>query len=435
MEKVVKVAVIGLGTVGSGVVKILNEKKQKIKERFGFEIQISDCADLNVERFEALKELGYECGCYYPDAFDLIEKTEAQIIVELIGGFEPAKSIIKKALESGKSVVTANKEVVSRAGFEIFESAERGKVDFYFEASVGGGIPIIRPLKDMLVGNEFNYIAGIVNGTTNFILSRMTYDRISFEEALKIAQELGYAEPNPKADIEGDDAQAKIAILTSIAFNSRVTKDQVYKEGVITVTARDISYADELGYRIKLIAFSKKSDDGIFAFVRPAFVPKHHPLASVDDVYNAIFVNGDACGSLMFFGEGAGSLAAGSSVVGDIIAAARGIVEGVKGFTGCSCFRKLNVLPVEQLKSKYYINLKAVDKPGVLAKIAGCFGEAGVSIASVIQKESDGSSAYIVFMTHETEEGKIRKSLQLIRELDVIENLENVFIVLDEELV
>lgn len=435
MIKKVNVAVIGLGTVGSGVIKILNEKKEKIAERYGFEIKVSDCADINKDRYTMLVSKGFECGKYYDDAFKLLEETDAEIVVELIGGYEPARSIMLNALNIGKSVVTANKEVVSRAGYELFEAAEKNGVGLYFEASVGGGIPIIRPLKEMLVANDFRYIAGIVNGTTNFILTKMTNEKLTFEESLKIAQELGYAEPNPKADIEGDDAQAKIAILASIAFNSRVSKEEVYKEGITTITKRDIAYADELGYRIKLLAFSKSDKDGIFAFVRPALVPKSHPLSSVDNVYNAIFVSGDSCGDLMFYGEGAGSLAAGSSVVGDIIASAQTIVSGKKGFTGCSCFRKLEVLPIEKLKSKYYVNLRAEDKPGVLAKIAGCFGDSNVSIASVIQKESDGKSAYIVFMTHETEEGNLRNALKSIEKLDVVEKLENVFIVLNEELV
>jgi homoserine dehydrogenase len=435
MIRKVNVAVIGLGTVGSGVVKILNEKKEKILERFGFELKISECADLNRDRYSQLVSEGYDCGSYYEDAFELLEKTGAEIVVELIGGYEPARSIMLKALGMGKSVVTANKEVVSRAGYELFEAAEKSGVDFYFEASVGGGIPIIRPLKEMLAANNFRYIAGIVNGTTNFILTRMSSEGLTFEESLKTAQELGYAEPNPQADIEGDDAQSKIAILASIAFNSRVSKEQVYKEGITTVTRRDIAYADELGYRIKLIAFSKSHNDGIFAFVRPALVPKNHPLALVDNVYNAIFVSGDSCGDLMFYGEGAGSLAAGSSVVGDIIASAQALVSGRRGFTGCGCFRDLEVLPIENLKSRYYVNLRAEDRPGVLAKIAGCFGDSNVSIASVIQKESDGKSAYIVFMTHETEEGNLRRALRLIERLDVVEKLENVFIVLNEELV
>ncbi len=326
--KAVKVSVIGLGTVGSGLVKILNEKKEKIKERYGFEIKINDCADLDKNRYDLLVSKGYECGTYYSDAFELLEKTDSEIIVELIGGYEPAKSIILKALKSGKSVVSANKEVVSRSGEEIFDTAEKMGVDFFFEASVGGGIPIIKPMKEMLVANDFRYVAGIVNGTTNYILTRMTKDGLDFETALKQAQELGYAEPDPRADIEGDDAQAKIAILASIAFNTRVVKDAVYKEGVTTIKPQDIRYACELGYRIKLIAYAASSNGKIFAFARPALIPLTHPLASVDDVYNAIFINADNCGNLMFFGEGAGSLAAGSSVAGDLIEAARIKISG-----------------------------------------------------------------------------------------------------------
>lgn len=433
MEKI-KVAVIGLGTVGSGVVKIINEKKEKIKKRFGFEIEISDCADLDRSRYEALVEAGYSCGCYYSDAFDLLQNTKANIIVELIGGFEPARSIILEALRQGRSVVTANKELISRSGQEIFETADRSLADFYFEAAVGGGIPIIRPLKEMLVANEFTYVAGIVNGTTNYILTRMSKEGLDFESALKKAQKLGYAEPDPRADIEGDDAQAKIAILASIAFNSRVTKEQVYKEGITGITARDIVYARELGYCIKLIAYAaRKENEGIYAFARPALVPQKHPLSSVDDVYNAIYVKGDNCGELMFFGEGAGSLAAGSAVAGDIIEAARAIAAGSRGRTKCSCFENFRVLSPDNFASRYYVNLKAADKPGVLARIASCFGDAGVSIASVIQKESLEDFAYIVFMTHITTEEKMKKAISNIKSLDVVASVENVIVVLDEE--
>lgn len=434
MSESVKVAVIGLGTVGSGVVRIINEKNEKIKKKYGFSLEVVDCADLSKERYIKLIESGYACGCYYADAFQLLENTTADIVVELIGGYEPARTIIIEALKRGKSVVTANKEVVSRSGEEIFKTAEENGADFFFEAAVGGGIPIIRPLKEMLVANNFSYIAGIVNGTTNYILSRMTHDKLEFEKALKQAQELGYAEPDPRADVEGDDAQAKIAILSSIAFNTRIVKEDVYKEGITSITSRDIRYADELGYVIKLLAYARKEKEGVHAFVRPVLIPKNHPLASVDDVYNAIYLNGDNCGNLMFFGEGAGSLAAGSSVVGDIIEAALAVQKGCRGQdTKCSCFESINVLPMDSFSSKYYVNLKAKDEPGVLASIAGCFGKAKVSIASVIQKESDENSAYIVFMTHTTTEKKMQEALKLIKSLDVVESIENSLVVLDEE--
>lgn len=432
--KKIGVAIIGLGTVGSGVVKIINEKREKIKKRYGFQLEILDCADLERKKFEDLKEKGYECGCFYLDAYKMLENTNADVIVELIGGFEPAKSLILKAIESGKSVVTANKEVVSRSGEEIFDLALEKGVDFFFEAAVGGGIPIIRPLKEMLVANKFSYVAGIVNGTTNYILTRMSKEGLDFNSALLKAQELGYAEPDPRADIEGDDAQAKIAILSSIAFNSRVLKDDVYKEGITTITEKDIKYAGELGYCVKLIAYARQENDGIHAFVRPALIPMSHPLATVDDVYNAIYLNGDNCGELMFFGEGAGSLAAGSSVVADILQASLAILKGCKGQeTKCSCFEKVEILPMDVFSSKYYLNLKAADKPGVLAKIAGCFGEAGVSIASVIQKESHGDIANIIFMTHKTTERRMRHAIELISSLEVVESIENSLVVLDEE--
>lgn len=436
MSQEIGVAIIGLGTVGSGVVRILNEKKEKIKKRFGLDIRVLDCSDLSRERYEALLTQGFECGCYYPDAFELIKNTKAEIIVELIGGYEPAKTLILEALSRGKIVVSANKEVVSRSGNEIFEAAEKNGTDFYFEAAVGGGIPIVKPLKNMLVANSFSYVAGIVNGTTNFILTKMTKEGLDFEDALKEAQRLGYAEPNPKADIEGDDAASKIAILASIAFNSRIVKEMVYKEGITGITSRDIRYAGELGYIIKLIAYARREIDGIHAFARPALIPKTHPLSAVDDVYNAIYLNGDSCGNLMFYGEGAGSLAAGSSVVSDIIDGALSLIKGSKGMENrCSCFEDLKVIPLEEFSSRFYLNIKASDKPGVLASIARCFGDCGVSIASVIQKETVEDSAYIVFMTHTTREGQMKEALEMIKSLPVVEEVVSCLVVLDEEVI
>lgn len=428
--KEVNVGIIGLGTVGTGVLKILKDKREKIATETGIRINLEQACDIDPAQEGKVISSGVKS--FTTSAEEIIKNLRIEIIVELIGNLEPAFTFIKKALENGKSVVTANKEVLSQKGEELLEIAEKKKVDLFFEASVGGGIPIIRPLKEMLIGNSFSLIMGIVNGTTNYILTRMHEEKLEFDEALKMAKEKGYAEPDPRADIEGDDAASKIAILSSIAFNSRVVKGQVYKEGISGVSPQDIEYAKEFGCCIKLLAYSKKADGKIFAFVRPALIRLDHPLAAVRGVYNAIFIEGDSCGQLMFYGEGAGSLAAGSSVVGDIVQAARNIVQNSKGSIGCTCIENYPVVSVEEMEAKYYILLSALDKPGVLAKIAGCFGEAQVSIASVIQKESLKDKADIVFMTHKTFEKNLRQAINLIKKCDVVNVVKSIFMVVEE---
>jgi len=430
MVKDIRIGIIGLGTVGSGVLEILRNKQDKIAQEIGARLVVTVACDRDPAR-EAVAAAG-GARSFTTDARAVVSHPDVDIVVELIGGLEPAFSFMREALENGKHVVTANKEVISQKGQELFDTAAKTKRDIFFEASVGGGIPILRPLKEVLVGNDFSVVAGIVNGTTNYILTAMQQEGLSFDEALAQAQEKGYAEPDPTADIEGDDAAAKIAILASIAFNSRVTKPMVYKEGISRLTSADMTYAAELGYGIKLIAYARQVDGEIITFVRPALVRKDHPLASVNGVYNAIFVEGDACGQLMFFGEGAGSLAAGSSVVGDLVQVARNILFGSTGSIGCTCFRDLRVRPIEEIEGRYYILLRAADRPGVLARTAGCFAEENVSIASVIQKESNGAEADIVFMTHWCPERNLRAALAKIAELDVVSSIVNILMVLED---
>lgn len=426
----INIGIIGLGTVGSGVLKILKEKEKKIREELGANVVIRAVCD----RDESRKKVAILSGAkrFTTESGEIINDPAVDIVVELIGGLEPAFSFMKAALDNGKHVVTANKEVISQKGQELFELAAQESLDIFFEASVGGGIPIIKPLKEVLLGNDFSYVMGIVNGTTNYILTEMQENGVEFEVALKMAKEKGYAEPDPAVDIEGDDAASKIAILASLAFNTRVTKEQVYKEGISGVRQKDIEYAGELGYSIKLLACAKKKDGKIYAFVRPALLKKEHPLSAVRGVYNAIFVEGDACGQLMFYGEGAGSLAAGSSVVGDIVQVARNILSGSTGTIGCTCYLDLPVCLIDELEARHYILLKAQDKPGVLAKTAGCFAEANVSIASVIQKESSGELANIVFMTHKSPEKNLKAAIEMIRNLDVVDSVDSVFMVVDD---
>lgn len=423
------IGVIGLGTVGGGVLAILEAKREKIAREIGAELVVEVACDRDASR-EALA-LSRGARAFTTSADEVLSHPKVDIVVELIGGLEPAFTFMMTALANGKHVVTANKEVVSQRGQELFDAAAARKLDIFFEASVGGGIPILRPLKEVLVGNDFSVVAGIVNGTTNYILTAMKEEGLSFGGALERAKDMGYAEPDPSADVEGDDAAAKIAILASIAFNSRVTKQMVYKEGITRLTTADMAYADELGFVIKLLAYARRVDGSVTAFVRPALVRKDHPLASVSGVYNAIFVEGDACGQLMFYGEGAGSLAAGSSVVGDLVQTARNIMGGSTGTIGCTCFRNLPVRPIDENEARFYVLLKAADRPGVLAKTAGCFADENVSIASVIQKESDGRAADIVFMTHRCPERNLRAALARIAELDVVESVMNTLMVME----
>ncbi len=422
MKDVINIGLIGLGTVGSGVYKILTAHKKDFRRKTGVDLVVKAIAERNLARADMVgadREL-------ITDAEALIEDPDIDIVVEVIGGTEPARSFILKAMKRGKHVVTANKELLSSHGKEILETAEENGVDILFEASVGGGIPIILPLKECLVSNKILKVMGIVNGTTNFILTKMSEEGCSFEEALKEAQEKGYAERDPSADIEGRDAAAKIAILASIAFNSRVTSSDVFVEGISKITAKDILYAKEMDYVIKLLAVAKEVDEELEVRVHPAMVSAKHPLASVNGVYNAIFVEGDAVGEVMFFGPGAGSMPAASAVVGDVIEVARNIKYGSSGKTGCTCFRDLKVKAIEEINSKYYLLLKVVDKPGVLAKIAKIFGDNNVSLASVIQKGSRGSTADLMCLTHLVKEKNFQKALNQIGELDAIDEICNV---------
>ncbi len=328
-------------------------------------------------------------------------------------------------------MVTANKALMSTYGGELLELAESKGLSIAFEASVGGGIPILHPLKEGLAGNTISQILGIVNGTTNYILSRMSEDGLPFEEALSQAQALGYAEADPEADVEGRDAAAKLAILASIAFNVRVRLDDVYTEGISRLTPEDIHFAGELGYVIKLLAIAKNEEDGISVRVHPAMIPHSHPLAAVKDVFNAIFIHGDAVGDLMFYGQGAGSLPAASAVMGDVIYIARTILSGGRGL-GCTCFDQREVKDMGETVSRYYMLLNVPDQPGVLASIAGAFAENQVSIKSVIQ-HGTGQKARIVLITHTVKEKSIRATIRGLEALPSINQVTSVIRVEDSE--
>lgn len=416
-EKIV-VGLIGCGTVGSGVFRILVENRELIARRLGCPLEISRVAvrDLADPRYVEVPP-----HMLTTDAREVVRDPGVDIVVEVIGGIEPARSFILEAIERGKHVVCANKELVSTHGREILEAAERRGVDFAFEASVGGAIPIIMPLKYSLAGNSIKEVLGIVNGTTNYILTRMSEDGLDFQQALRQAQERGYAEADPTNDVEGKDAAAKLAILASIAFNSRVTLGDVYTEGITGVTEADIRFASELGYAIKLLAIAKDEGDGISVRVHPTMIPFQHPLASVREENNAIFVSGDAAGELMFYGKGAGSLPAASAVVGDVVTIARNVLAGGR-MVGCTCFRDRPIKPMEEIESRYFMIFDVPDRPGVLAKIAGVFGENMVSIKSVIQ-HGTGEEARIVLVTHRVKEGRMRETVRGLEQLDVVERI------------
>lgn len=416
--RTVKVGLVGLGTVGSGVARIVERHREHFRSRAGVDIDIVLFADKDPSRAEAL---GIPRDKFTEDAFEVVRRPDVDIVVELIGGTGVAKDVVLEALRAGKSVVTANKALMASSGREVLDAAAASGVDIAFEAAVGGGIPIIGPLKHSLVSNEISSVVGIVNGTTNFILSRMAKEGMDFEEALAEAQARGYAEADPTADVDAHDSAAKIAVLASIAFNSRVTFDQVPMEGIRDIKPIDIDYAREMGYTIKLLAIARRTDDGIDIRTHPTMIPASHPLASVDDVYNAIYVVGDSVGQTMFFGEGAGSGPAASAVVGDVIEVARHVEGGCLGLVGCTCTEELPVRDMSELSTRYYLRLRVLDRPGVLAATSEVLGRHQVSIASVIQKETyESGEAQIVFLTYQAEEAAVRTALEEIAGLDVV---------------
>ncbi|HAJ96055.1 MAG TPA: homoserine dehydrogenase, partial [Actinobacteria bacterium] len=362
------------------------------------------------------------------DAADVCEDPEVDIVVELVGGIEPAFSFVSKALNSEKYVVTANKDLMANRGEELYKIAEQNNVDILFEASVLGGIPIIGPLKTTLASDRIYKIVGIVNGTTNYILTKMEKNGLSFEEALADAQELGYAEKaNPSADVEGYDAACKLAILSSIAFNSRVVLEDVYKEGITKITAGDIEFAREMGYCIKLLAIGTEEDGKISARVHPALIPAGHILASIEDVFNAVYVYGKYIDRIMSYGRGAGDRATASSVVGDIVNIARKFDRGKKGIIyGCSCFENKTVSSIDETISKFYIVMDVADRPGVLANIAKVFGDHDVSINSMIQKQTGiDNRAKLIFITHLAANKNLYSSIEKLKKLDVVESIQN----------
>ena len=423
MSKTINIALLGLGTVGQGIVNVLKENNHEISQKVGFPINIKTVLVRNIEKAKAFDDnLNLTT-----DFSDIINDAEINIVVEVMGGENPARQYMLQALQAKKHVITANKDVVALHGREMFEAATAHKVDFMFEASVGGGIPIIRPLKQCLTANKITEVMGIVNGTTNYMLTKMSNEGMDYNQVLKEAQEKGYAESDPTADVGGLDAARKLAILSSIAFNTKVSLNDVYVEGITKITPDDIKYAKELGYVVKLLAIAKDNvDNGIEVRVHPAFISNKHPLSSVNDVFNAIYINGNAVGEAMFYGRGAGSLPTASAVVADVIDVARNIVHDMSGRILCTCFEDKKIASIDESISSYYIRLLVKDEPGVLALIAGAFGDQKVSLSSVIQKQKLNNQAELVLLTGAISDVNIQKALTNIKSLNVVTEVYNV---------
>lgn len=400
-------ALLGLGTIGSGVMKVLKENGELIKCREGIDIEVKKILVRNKNKKRNIEV----APALLTDDFDqIINDDSIDIIAEFMGGEMPAFTYISEALRRGKSVITANKEVIAKHWDELEEEAKKSGAGLYFEASVAGGIPIIKPLRRSLQANRIVKLMGIINGTTNFILTRMSEDGRDFDDVLKEAQRLGYVEPDPTADVEGYDARYKLSILSTLCFRNRVRVDNIYCEGIRGITADDIKYAKELGFGIKLLAIAKKLNGKIEARVHPTFIPLSHPLYAVRDSYNAIFIKGDMVGDIMFYGRGAGDLPTASAIVSDIVTAGQN--------NGAHHSFRLEVEKPEfenNWLDEYYMRLIVLDKPGVLAEIAGIFGRHNVSLDTVMQKQRDHDHATIIFITHEAREKWIHDALEEIK--------------------
>jgi homoserine dehydrogenase len=427
-EGTIRIGMLGCGTVGAATIRLLHEHADDIAMRAGCRPEVARVAvrDPDKDRGVPLRR-----EAYTTDAASIVDDPEIDVVCEVIGGIEPAKELLLRALANGKSIVTANKELLATEGKELFDAADAAGLDLLFEASVAGGVPLIRPLKESLAGDRIGRVIGIVNGTTNYVLTRMSEQGWSFDEALGEAQRLGFAEADPTADVEGFDAAAKCAILASIAFNSRVVAGDVYREGITRVTALDIADARRMGYVVKLLAIAELEDEEISARVHPAMIPQAHPLAAVRDASNAVFVEGQKVGQLMFYGPGAGGNPTATAVVGDLVTAARNRSIGGRSM-GCTCVLDRRIRSMDDTRGQYYLNLHVADRPGVLAEIAGDFGHNGVSIERVWQ-EGSGDEATLVFITHRAQEGALQKTLQELRESPAVRAVASVLRVEGEE--
>jgi homoserine dehydrogenase len=415
MTAPIRVALLGCGVVGSSVVRLLREQSKDLAHRVGAPVELAGVA---VRRPAARRDVDLDPSLVTTDAIGLAQRDDVDVVVEVIGGIEPARTLLLAAFEAGKPVVTANKALLASDGATIHDAAAKAGVDLYFEASVAGGIPLLRPLKESLAGERISRVLGIVNGTTNFILTRMDETGAGFAEALDEATALGYAEADPTADIEGFDAAAKAAILASIAFHSRVTVEDVHREGIVDVTAADIASAKAMQRVVKLLAICERTGDGVSVRVHPAMIPVTHPLASVREAFNAVFVEGESVGQLMFYGRGAGGAPTASAVLGDVVAVARNLRSGSRG-AGESSYADLRALPMGDVTTRYHVNLDVADKAGVLAAVATAFADNDVSIGTVRQ-EGHGDDATLVLVTHDATDDALRRTVETLRSLDIV---------------
>jgi homoserine dehydrogenase len=420
----IKVGLIGFGTVGSGVARILQKNSRLIEKRMGAKLVLKRIADVDLKTDRRVK---LKQGVLTPRAEEVIKDPEIDIVMELIGGIEPAKTFILRAIRNGKHIVTANKALLALHGDEIFREAHRFGVDVNFEASVGGGIPLIRSIKEGLVANQIDSIFGILNGTSNYILSKMTDEGRDFKDVLKEAQEKGYAEANPTYDIEGIDAAHKLAILIRLAFGTALRFNEIFIGGISEITPLDIQFGREFGYRIKLLAIAKMEKGKIEARVHPTMIPEEHLLSTVEGVFNAIYIKGDAVGPTLFYGQGAGQMPTGSAVVSDLVELGRNVLVQAKGprvpslSYQESSIEKTPLKRIEEVVMPYYMRFSALDQPGVLSKISGILGKNDISIVSVIQKgRRIKGSVPIVMMTHEAKEKNVYRALKEIDRLGVI---------------
>jgi homoserine dehydrogenase len=429
MTRPLKLALLGCGSVGSQVVRLLREQADDLTARVGAPIELVGVA---VRRPELQRDAEVPQELLTTDAVGLVSRGDLDLVIEVIGGIEPARGLILTALENGASVVTANKALLAEDGSTLFAAAEKADRDLYFEAAVAGAIPILRPLRESLAGDKVRRVLGIVNGTTNFILDKMDTSGAGFAEALEEAQELGYAEADPTADVEGYDAAAKAAILASLAFHTRVTAADVHREGISEVSAADVASARDMGCVVKLLAICDLKDgQAVSARVHPAMIPRSHPLASVRGAYNAVFVESDAAGQLMFYGPGAGGAPTASAVLGDLVTVARNRINDVRG-AGESAYADLDVLPMGQTQTRYHVAIDVADRAGVLAAVATIFADHGVSIQTVRQ-EGHGDDAQLVVVSHRASDEALSATVEALRGQDFVRDVSSVMRVEGED--
>jgi len=416
----VRVALLGCGVVGGEVVRLLHEQAEDLHARIGAPLELAGIAVRRPGRTRG----SIDPTLFTTDALGLVKHDDIDIVVEVVGGIEPARTWLVEALHAGKSVVTANKALLAEDGAALHDAAAEGNADLYYEASVAGAIPLLRPLRESLHGDRITRVTGIVNGTTNFILSSMDSSGASFHDALEEATALGYAEADPSADVEGFDAAAKAAILASLAFHTRVRASNVYREGITEVTAGDVASAKAMGCTIKLLCIASCVDGAVSVRVHPAMIPRSHPLASVGDAFNAVFVEAQAAGQLMFYGRGAGGSPTASAVVGDIVAVARNRLAGVRAATE-SNYADLRIQPMGEVVTRYHVSLDVADRAGVLASVAGVFAKHDVSIQTVRQ-EGRGDDATLVVVTHTATDAALAATVNDLRALDIVREVASV---------